>query len=102
MTTPPTLALVDGSNYLYRAFHAIRSLTGPGGRPTNATFGFATMLLKLLKARRPEAVAVAFDRKEKTFRHEMDETYKAQRAPMPEDLVPQIEDAKRLCAAMGL
>ena len=98
----PTLALVDASNYLYRAFYAIRGLTGPGGRPTNAVFGFATMLRKLLAARKPEAVAIVFDRPEKTFRHELDETYKAQRAAMPDDLVPQIEEAKRLCRAMGL
>ena len=99
---PPTLALVDASNYLYRAFYAIRGLTGPGGRPTNAVFGFATMLRKLLASRKPEAIAIAFDRAEKTFRHALDETYKAQRAAMPDDLVPQIEDAKRLCRAMGL
>jgi DNA polymerase I len=99
---PRTLALVDASNYLYRAFYAIRGLTGPGGRPTNAVFGFATMLRKLLAQRRPDAVAIAFDRHEKTFRHELDETYKAQRPAMPDDLVPQIEDAKRLCRAMGL
>ena len=99
---PPTLALVDASNYLYRAFYAIRGLTGPGGRPTNAVFGFATMLRKLLAARKPDAVAIAFDRAEKTFRHALDETYKAQRAAMPDDLVPQVEDAKRLCRAMGL
>ncbi len=98
----PTIALIDASNYLYRAFYAIRGLTGPGGRPTNAVFGFATMLRKLLAERRPDAVAVAFDRQEKTFRHELDESYKAQRAAMPDDLVPQIEDAKRLCRAMGL
>lgn len=97
-----TLALIDASGYLYRAFHAVRGLSAPDGRPTNATFGFATMLRKFLETRKPEACAVAFDRKEKTFRHEMDENYKAQRAPMPEDLVPQIEDAKRLCRAMGL
>ena len=60
------------------------------------------MLRKLLADRKPDAVAVAFDRHEKTFRHELDETYKAQRAAMPDDLVPQIEDAKRLCRAMGL
>ncbi len=98
----PTIALVDASNYLYRAFYAIRGLTGPGGRPTNAVFGFATMLRKLLADRKPDAVAIAFDRPEKTFRHELDESYKAQRAAMPDDLVPQIEDAKRLCRAMGL
>ena len=99
---PPVIALVDASNYLYRAFYAIRGLTGPGGRPTNAVFGFAAMLKKLLETRKPDAIAIAFDRAEKTFRHEMDEAYKAQRAAMPDDLVPQIEDAKRLCRAMGL
>jgi DNA polymerase-1 len=97
-----TLALIDASGFLYRAFHAVRGLSAPDGRPTNATFGFATMLRKYLEMRKPAACAVAFDRKEKTFRHEMDENYKAQRAPMPDDLVPQIEDAKRLCRAMGL
>lgn len=97
-----TLALIDASGYLYRAFHAIRPLSAPDGRPTNAVFGFAAMLRKFLASRHPGACAVAFDRKEKTFRHEMDETYKAQRAPMPDDLVPQIEDAKRLCRAWGL
>ena len=99
---PATLALVDASNYLYRAFYAIRGLSGPGGRPTNAVFGFATMLRKLLAGRKPDAVAIAFDRHEKTFRHALDERYKAQRAAMPDDLVPQIEDAKRLCRAWGL
>jgi DNA polymerase I len=98
----PTLALIDASNYLYRAFHAIRGLSGPGGRPTNAVYGFANMWRKLQADRKPDAVAVAFDRHERTFRHELDAQYKAQRAAMPDDLVPQIEDAKRLCRALGL
>jgi DNA polymerase-1 len=97
-----TLALLDASGYLYRAFHAIRPLTAPDGRPTNATFGFATMLRKLLSLRRPEAVAVCFDRPEKTFRHEMDPEYKATRSAMPDELVPQVADVKALCRAMGL
>lgn len=97
-----TLALIDASGYLYRAFYAIRGLTGPGGRPTNATLGFANMLAKLRAARHPDALAVCFDRHEKTFRHEMDAAYKAHRDKMPDDLVPQIEDAKRLCRALGL
>ncbi|KAA0254003.1 MAG: DNA polymerase I [Acidobacteria bacterium] len=98
----PTLALLDASGYLYRAFHAIRGLTGPSGRPTNATFGFATMLQKLLRDRKPDAVAVVFDRPERTFRHEMDPTYKATRQAMPDELVPQVTDTKKLCRAMGL
>ena len=72
MPEKKTLALLDASGHLYRAFHAIRPLTAPDGRPTNATFGFATMLRKLLSQRKPDAVAVCFDRPEKTFRHEMD------------------------------
>ncbi len=98
----PTIALLDASNYLYRAFYAIRGLTGPGGRPTNAVYGFLNMWRKYETTRRPAAVAVAFDRYEKTFREEMDAAYKAQRAAMPDDLVPQIEDAKRLCRLLGL
>jgi DNA polymerase-1 len=97
-----TLALLDASNYLYRAFYAIRGLTGPGGRPTNAVYGFLNMWRKYREVRKPDAVAVAFDRYEKTFREELDATYKAQRQAMPDDLVPQIEDAKRLCRLLGL
>ncbi|MCL4809728.1 MAG: hypothetical protein KJ062_18350, partial [Thermoanaerobaculia bacterium] len=102
MPEQKTLALLDASGYLYRAFHAIRPLTAPDGRPTNATYGFATMLRKLLQQRKPDAVAVCFDRPEKTFRHEMDPSYKATRAAMPDDLVPQVADVKALCRAMGL
>ena len=102
MPEQKTLALLDASGYLYRAFHAIRPLTAPDGRPTNATFGFATMLRKLLSQRKPDAVAVCFDRPEKTFRHEMDPEYKATRSSMPDDLVPQVADVKALCRAMGL
>src|SRR5512141_1170295 len=105
MATPserPALALIDASNYLYRAFYAIRGLTGPGGRPTNAVYGFVNMWRKYREVRKPDAVAVAFDRYEKTFREEMDANYKAQRQAMPDDLVPQIEDAKRLCRLLGL
>ncbi|MEO8054754.1 MAG: DNA polymerase I [Acidobacteriota bacterium] len=98
----PTLALIDASNYLYRAFYAIRGLTGPGGKPTNATYGFLNMWRKYVADRKPAAVAVCFDRYEKTFREELDAAYKAQRAAMPDDLVPQIEDAKRLCRLLGL
>ena len=103
-TTPerPTLALIDASNYLYRAFYAIRGLSGPGGRPTNAVLGFLNMWRKYVADRKPAGVAVCFDRYEKTFREEMDATYKAQRQAMPDDLVPQIEDAKRLCRLLGL
>ena len=102
LPTLPTLALLDASNYLYRAFYAIRGLTGPGGRPTNAVYGFLNMWRKYRETRKPEAVAVCFDRYEKTFREELDSSYKAQRQAMPDDLVPQIEDAKRVCRLLGL
>ena len=98
----PTIALIDASNYLYRAFYAIRGLTGPGGKPTNAVYGFLNMWRKYAADRKPAAVAVCFDRYEKTFREEMDAAYKAQRQAMPDDLVPQIEEAKRACRLLGL
>src|SRR3974377_1175612 len=98
----PTIALIDASNYLYRAFYAIRRLSGPGGRPTNAVYGFLNMWRKYEATRKPDAVAVAFDRYEKTFREEMDATYKAQRQGLPDAPVPQIDDAKRLCRLLGL
>src|SRR5262249_34715898 len=101
MAAPKTLTLIDASNYLYRAFHAIRGLSGPGGRPTNAVYGVATMLNTERTDRKPDAIAVAFERKERVFRQDMDAEYKAQRQPMPDALVPQIEDAKRLCGVLG-
>src|SRR3954465_1188897 len=101
MSARKTLALIDASNYLYRAFHAIRGLSGPGGRPTNAVVGVATMVIKYRADRHPDAMAVAFDRKERVFRQDMDADYKAQRQPMPDDLVPKIDDAKRLCRILA-
>ena len=79
--------LIDGSAYLYRAFHAIKSLSNSRGLPTNATFGVTKMLLKLYRERTPEYAAMFFDVKGPTFRHKMYEEYKATRPPMPEDLV---------------
>ena len=84
------LYLVDGSLYIHRAYHAIRHLSNSKGFPTNAIFGFVRMILKLFDAKRPEYVAVAFDAKGPTFRHEIYKDYKATRPPMPEDLVMQI------------
>ena len=99
---PPTaLVLVDGSSYLYRAFHALPPLTNARGEPTGAVYGVANMLRKLLSDYRPERVAVVFDAKGKTFRDEMFEDYKAHRPPMPDDLKAQIEPLHALVAAMG-
>jgi DNA polymerase-1 len=86
----PSLYIVDGSNYIFRAFYAITNLSNSKGFPTNAIYGFTTMLMKLLRDRKPDYIAVAFDMKGPTFRHEAFEEYKANRQPMPEALQPQI------------
>ncbi|NPV05687.1 MAG: DNA polymerase I [Syntrophaceae bacterium] len=95
----PTLYLVDGSNYVYRAFFAIQGLTNSRGFPTNAVYGFNNMLSKLLRERKPEYIAVVFDAKGPTFRNEAFEDYKAHRKPMPDALKPQIAVIKDLVRA---
>ncbi|HVO64870.1 MAG TPA: DNA polymerase I [Syntrophales bacterium] len=85
-----TLFLIDGSNYVYRAFYAIRELSNSKGFPTNAIYGFTTMLLKLMRDWKPKYIAVAFDVKGPTFRHEAFKAYKATRRATPDDLLPQI------------
>jgi len=95
MKNNKTLYLIDGSAYIYRAYHAIRSLTNSKGLPTNAAFGFTRMLIKLIEDRSPEYVVMFFDAKGPTFRHEIYQDYKANRPSMPEDLsiqVPYIKD----------
>ncbi|MCP4673488.1 MAG: DNA polymerase I, partial [Desulfobacula sp.] len=94
--------LIDGSAFLYRAFHAIRSLNTSKGHPTNATFGFTRMLLKLIKDKNPEYAVVFFDVKGPTFRHEMYSEYKANRPPMPEELSIQIPDIKTIISAFNI
>ncbi|GAB6145403.1 DNA polymerase I [Desulfocicer niacini] len=96
------LFLIDGSAYLYRAFHAIRNLSNSKGLPTNATFGFTRMLLKLIKERTPNYIAMFFDVKGPTFRHEMYDQYKATRPPMPEDMAQQIPWIKEVVTAFGI
>jgi len=90
MSANPTLYLIDGSAYFYRAFHAVRDLRSSSGQPTNAVFGFANMLLKLIEQRAPTHIGICFDTKAPTFRHDMYVDYKANRPPMPEDLVSQL------------
>ncbi|MCI5142073.1 MAG: DNA polymerase I, partial [Candidatus Electrothrix sp. ATG1] len=82
--------LIDGSAYIYRAFHAIRPLSNTSGLPTNAVYGFTTTLRRILREKEPEYLAVAFDTKGPVFRHKISADYKANRPPMPEELVPQI------------
>ena len=102
MADPKKIFLIDGSAFLYRAFHAIRSLSTSKGHPTNATFGFTRILLKLLKDNTPEYAVVMFDVKGPTFRHKMYDQYKANRPPMPEELAVQIPDIKRIIAALNI
>ncbi|WP_111655380.1 DNA polymerase I [Isoalcanivorax indicus] len=102
MTEPKPVVLVDGSSYLYRAFHALPPLTTSSGQPTGAVRGVASMLRKLLADYQPEQMAVVFDAKGKTFRDELFEQYKAQRPPMPDELREQVEPLYALIRAMGL
>ncbi len=98
----PCLYMVDGSAYIYRAFHAIRGLSNSKGLPTNAVFGFTRMLIKLMKEREPQHVAIFFDAKGPTFRHEMYVDYKANRAAMPDEMAMQLPYIKRVTAGFNL
>jgi len=102
MSQSPKLCLIDGSSYLYRAFHALPSLSNAKGEPTGAIFGVGNMLRRLLEQHKPEHVAVVFDAPGKNFRHEMYDQYKANRPPMPDELREQIEPLYALIDAMGL
>ena len=96
------LVLIDGSSYLYRAFHALPSLTNSQGEPTGALHGVLTMILKLLRDEQPARVAVVFDAPGKTFRDELFAEYKANRPPMPDDLRSQVQPILDAVEAMGL
>jgi len=96
MSDRPKLFLIDGSSYLFRAFYAIGHLSNSKGLPTNATYGFIQMLLKVLKDHRPDYLAVIFDSKAPTFRSEVYKEYKANRPAMPELLAPQIPYIKKV------
>ena len=102
MSTPPRLYLIDGSSQMYRAYHAIRGLTGPDGKSTNAVYGFVTMLRKLLNDHQPQYIAASFDLAGPTFRDDIVTDYKANRAPMPGDLAEQIPWVHEACEAMGV
>ena len=97
-----SLLLVDGSSYLYRAFHALPGLTSPTGQPTGAIYGVLTMLQKLIKAEKPDLVGIIFDAPGKTFRHDLFPDYKANRQKTPEDLVVQIEPLLTAIQNLGL
>ncbi|HEY9034368.1 MAG TPA: DNA polymerase I [Pseudomonadales bacterium] len=101
MTQTP-LVLVDGSSYLYRAYHALPPLANSKGMPTGAVKGVINMLRSLQKSYPDSTIAVVFDAKGKTFRDELFEHYKAQRPPMPDDLRPQVQPIHDIVQAMGL
>jgi len=102
MNDKTPLVLVDGSSYLYRAFHALPPLSTSGGQPTGAVKGVISMVKRLLKDYPESPVVVVFDAKGKTFRDELFEAYKSHRPPMPEELKQQIEPIHQIIRAMGL
>ncbi len=103
MSKKPSLYLVDGSSYIFRAFFAIRqTLTNSKGMPTNALYGFVSMLTKMIREESPDYMAVVFDTKEKTFRNDLYPLYKANRDEAPEDLVPQFPWFRPLVEAFNI
>jgi DNA polymerase-1 len=104
MSRSRPLLLVDGSSYLYRAFHVpnLQRLTNSRGEPTGAVYGVINMLRSLLAEYDPELIAVVFDARGKTFRHDLYEAYKANRPSMPDELAAQVEPLHALVRAMGL
>ncbi len=98
----PILYLIDGSSYIFRAYHAIRSLSTSKGFPTNALYGFNSMIFKFLKDYKPKYLGIVFDSKGKTFRDEIYPLYKANRAEAPEDLSVQIPKIFRIVDALGI
>lgn len=96
------LMILDGNSIVNRAFYGVRMLNAPDGTPTNGVYGFASILQKLLDEQKPDSVCVAFDVHEPTFRHKAFADYKAQRKPMPDDLVKQMPVLKEVLDAMGI
>jgi DNA polymerase-1 len=102
MNTSEKLVLIDGNSLLYRSYYAIRYLTNSKGFPTNAIYGFVTTLRKLIAQENPDYLAIVFDTKGPTIRHQLYEEYKATRKPMPEDLSVQVPLLKKIIKAMNI
>jgi len=102
MTDKPPVYLIDGSAYFYRAYHAIAPLTTANGLPTHAAYGFTNILLRVMREKEPEFLAVAFDARGPNFRHAMYSEYKANRPPMPDDLAVQIPYIKEIVKAHNI
>ena len=101
MANKESIFLIDGSSYLYRAFHAMPPLTTSNGLPTGAIKGVVNMLRNLKKDDPDQKIITVFDAKGKNFRHNILNTYKANRPPMPEELVQQLDPLKKICNLMG-
>ena len=101
-TKPEHVYLIDGSGFIFRAFHALPPMTRPDGTPVNAVYGFANMLLKLLDDTDADHIAVIFDAARKTFRSDIYPEYKAQRPPPPDDLIPQFAIINKLVEAFNV
>ncbi len=99
---PPHLILIDGSGFIFRAFHALPPMTRPDGTPVNAVFGFTNMLARLLKDHIGTHFAVIFDAGRHTFRNRLYDQYKAQRPEPPEELLPQFALVRDATAAFGV
>lgn len=96
------LYLIDGNSYVYRAFYAIRGLQNSKGFPTNAIYGFTNMLLKIIKEKKPDGIAISFDSPVPTERHRLFEAYKAQRPETPNDLIRQLPYIRRIIDAFNI
>ncbi|MEK6691404.1 MAG: DNA polymerase I [Nitrospirota bacterium] len=102
MTERLKLYLIDGNSYVYRAYHAIKGLTNSKGLPTGAIYGFTNMLLKVVREKKPDYIAIAFDSPAPTERHRLFEAYKAQRPSTPNELINQIPYIKRIVDAFRI
>src|SRR5580698_5377020 len=96
-----TLYIIDGHAQIYRSYYAVMGLKSPSGEPTNATFGFVGMLLKLYQTRKPSHIVLAMDAGS-SGRETLDAAYKAQRKPMPEDMPPQIDRILQIAETAGI
>jgi DNA polymerase-1 len=101
-TSKNLILLLDGSSLIYRAFYAMPRFTSSQGKPTGAVLGFGNMLLRLIEDFNPFSLITTFDHPQKTFRHQLTEEYKAQRKPMPDELIPQVQLVKDLIDSFSL